>query len=509
MHAHVLLIDRARRWLVTCGLALCGLTHSSSEWLQCRGRRLQLVRAKPSNLEKAIRSDAIDPDTLPPWRGIPTERYGPLATAFFSSFPVGAHFALHKGKPDSTFTPPVQFLYSLWHIVASWEGQGSQGSQVPCWRHVLEFAATGDTVTIDILRAPLECPEGLAPLIRLVQGAGYAAAAPLLLVRYLVATRDPTRSSVPNPVARLDASEPQRCSVAAAASHAADNKGNNGHNFVKAASSPELAAAVAVLEANEKLLSEAYTARFYAQSAHHRPEPGFFRCSFLFPPTEQMLAGPKPSSICAGCGKRAEGTSYKWCERCKLECYCSKECQASHWKVHKKACGRGGSEQQPDASHEGSARLSLILDLTHTPVGMEGKVRMVISDSGHESTTKLDSKKAPRNIHGSEEFLVKVQATQAALQGVPGSRKRFEAEAQSIGSVPVSSSRSECMVYDEARSFNTVFECTLPGSERLLQLIDKRGSHVPGRGAKGYFLARREGASLRIFTDNILPQPAW
>lgn len=32
---------------------------------------------------------------------------------------------------------------------------------------------------------------------------------------------------------------------------------------------------------------------------------------------------------------------------------------------------------------------------------------------------------------------------------------------------------------------------------------------APGRGAKAYFYAKREGASLRIFTDRIAPPQPW
>jgi len=37
---------------------------------------------------------------------------------------------------------------------------------------------------------------------------------------------------------------------------------------------------------------------------------------------------------CANCGRQAESR----CSTCKVEMYCSRDCQNEHWKVHKKTC---------------------------------------------------------------------------------------------------------------------------------------------------------------------------
>ena len=44
------------------------------------------------------------------------------------------------------------------------------------------------------------------------------------------------------------------------------------------------------------------------------------------------------SAKCGGCGSDVNGK--KRCSRCKHVMYCSRECQASHWKVHKTECKR-------------------------------------------------------------------------------------------------------------------------------------------------------------------------
>uniref|UniRef100_A0A7S0NRM5 MYND-type domain-containing protein n=1 Tax=Calcidiscus leptoporus TaxID=127549 RepID=A0A7S0NRM5_9EUKA len=468
------------------------------------GHRAEVLRVKPENISKDICEDNIDPDKLPPWRGHGALRshHGPLATCFESAMPVGALMGLSSGRTEAELAPRVQFLYSLFHIAIAWEKHAQH-----CWRHVLEHAASGTSVTIDVLRRPLECPEHVeAAATRFKRGtldgtdkdaAGGppAAAEPLLLVRYLAATREPSRQPPTLPVALLDATLPGRCSTATACSFAADASGGAQVNLVQAASAAQVSQAVAMLQASTELLDEAFAARFYAQSEHHRAEDGYFRCSFLVPPTEKMLQEPmhrvQPSS-CIVCGKSApDGEKLKRCARCNSAEYCSKECQSSHWKEHKKLCGKSAEQLRARGGGDGSiARASLVFDLAYVPVAMQGMAWANISVSGQTTRPRvLKQGKAPKNIHGSEEFAVKVQASDAALLG--------------------SEAAMPCHVYDEARSFTGFLECHTPGITPLLRLIQGHGAHFRGRGAKGYFLARREGTSLRIFTDRILPQPAW
>jgi mitochondrial splicing suppressor protein 51 len=56
--------------------------------------------------------------------------------------------------------------------------------------------------------------------------------------------------------------------------------------------------------------------------------------------------------ICGGCGKtEAEaGKSLKKCAKCHASSYCSRECQKSDWKQHKKTCGSKSSDPGTDAA---------------------------------------------------------------------------------------------------------------------------------------------------------------
>jgi len=85
-----------------------------------------------------------------------------------------------------------------------------------------------------------------------------------------------------------------------------------------------------------------------------------------------------------------------------------------------------------------------------------------------------------RNIHGDDEFTVKVQ-------------------------IPVDGSFGPCMVYDKQRSFEVSLTRDVPGAEKIHWIIRSGGP----MGLKGYFAARRDGAHLRIFLDRLLDPPSW
>ena len=52
-----------------------------------------------------------------------------------------------------------------------------------------------------------------------------------------------------------------------------------------------------------------------------------------------------PDDVCGSCGlEKADGDAdLLVCGKCKKRCYCSTECQKSHWNEHKKDCPGAGS----------------------------------------------------------------------------------------------------------------------------------------------------------------------
>ncbi|KAK3240596.1 hypothetical protein CYMTET_49570 [Cymbomonas tetramitiformis] len=59
-----------------------------------------------------------------------------------------------------------------------------------------------------------------------------------------------------------------------------------------------------------------------------------------------VLSSPTPPAMCGACQK--EGARFR-CSRCNTICYCSRDCQRKHWKLHKTACITQPPSQQGDA----------------------------------------------------------------------------------------------------------------------------------------------------------------
>ena len=53
---------------------------------------------------------------------------------------------------------------------------------------------------------------------------------------------------------------------------------------------------------------------------------------------DDFEADGKNISLCAGCNTEKKLEELSKCAGCKFVCYCSRECQKKHWKIHKKDC---------------------------------------------------------------------------------------------------------------------------------------------------------------------------
>ena len=423
---------------------------------------------------------AVNPSRLEGWPGLPcgarveTSQQGSagaLEWCFQSAVPAGAKMGFQKLVPGPEMTPHTQFVYTLWHVVQKLDAE---------WPRAV-IRAPDDTCgyAIDLLSPPLACPSHV-PRSRTSwasvrgQAAGEAPVDPLLHVRYLpLQKRDLLRLK-----AWAGRGDKQAVTDEPAWAAFIETMPTQGCQTVAAESAVDVSAGLSFLMSMERLLSPSYATTFSRSSQ----ASGAFRPSFLVPPPPPPPPA-KAHTTCAMCGvEEQRDARLKKCIRCLSVCYCSKECQALHWKSgHKAVCGKS-ADQLRASSSEDLARPSVVMSLL-APPEQDGKAIAMMSHTGQGMVSvRLSSTKPPRNIHGDAEFVVKVQVHQQRAAGEP------------------------CMVYDEARSFIAHLKLETPGARSLINLIEMRGER---NGIKGYLAARREGASLRIFHDRLLPAPAW
>mmetsp|Transcript_24784 Transcript_24784/g.74510 ORF Transcript_24784/g.74510 Transcript_24784/m.74510 type:complete len:362 (-) Transcript_24784:69-1154(-) len=195
--------------------------------------------------------------------------------------------------------------------------------------------------------------------------------------------------------------------------------------------------------------------------------------SFLAPPNDlEIPLEPKAAEVCSGCGRERgdDEKKFKSCARCNGASYCSRGCQVEHWPQHKKVC----KSRSPAVE---TGRASCLVS-TIPPDFMQGNLVQTVSFSGAAgSKAKKAGSGAPRNIHGENTFIVKVQ-------------------------LPLGGPGSNGMIYDRQRSFQVY--AALP--EAAISLV--RGCRE-ANGMKAYIEAKREGENLRLFVDRRAPMQPW
>ena len=302
-------------------------------------------------------------------------------------------------------------------------------------------------------------------------------------------------------------SKPCPVMLSALRARGVDDPANFELRSVEVESAKVLDAAVEMLAANEEALAPGYRKFFAAQSPSHQGKPAF-RPSFLVPPPAPRL--PPRKAVCSNCGKlEADQRRFQKCDGCKSAVYCGSACQTAHWPVHKKVrppsllpslpcmslqtfrclltqvC-RKDAEKLRGKDTQG--RESLVTPMLSyrsylqqvTGRDMSGANESGFSLNGAPDRREVRANDTFRNIHGDDEFTVKVQ-------------------------IPGDGSFGSCMVYDEQRSFEVCLTRDVPGAEKIHWIIRSGGP----MGLKGYFAARRDGAHLRIFLDRLLDPPSW
>jgi hypothetical protein len=258
------------------------------------------------------------------------------------------------------------------------------------------------------------------------------------------------------------------------------------------------AATVQEVEFGHKALQRGQ--RFLASCANH----GSFKESVIYPAPIKEGKAPKAPFICASCDSPIPTGEKKCCARCKVNYYCSRDCQKAHWKAgHKLMC-------RPDsAADDNLTRPSIIVDVATgtTPFG-DGMIGVSVSYmTGRMSALgdvdpsmlktergqKVHHTPKSRNIYGDKEFIVKLQSPAGSL-GYP---------------------TSPWMCDDgPVRSFQTYIPPDTSGLRAVYELLQRDGiesiNPVVGLKAyKGYFTAKWEGGAVRIFYNCLAPPQRW
>ena len=428
-----------------------------------------------------------------------------------------------KGDP-ANLTPHAQWMWSLNHLVHDYQRDEPAGS----FRFLLAHAASASEIKggggsaecliIDVLAQPLACPRQLPANHTQWAGSpdgkqkeGLAMCEPLLSVRYwYIYDDDPSHSKRK---ATMGVASPSACAFTRAAIAAKGHVDLDVEAFVdciQAESLLEVRSALAMLEANHKVLSTEYRAFFDAASPYHGE--GQFRASFLVPARHPRPVRKGELVTCAGCGaKQADADPrFKTCARCETHFYCSAACQKQHWKAHKKVCDKTADEIR--ALQPSGGRPSVVFSAV-PPAILVGKYMLLQNYQGAPGSVGMHSKvseskskveaKAPKNVYGAELFVVKVQPPGNGHGDGPygfASRADMESDGRPWA----------CMVYDEPRTLSNVYlPLDTPGIEAALKLICRDGIRVASGAYKAYFEAVREGTCLRIYTDRLAPQPGW
>ena len=172
--------------------------------------------------------------------------------------------------------------------------------------------------------------------------------------------------------------------------------------------------------------------------------------------------------------------------------------QVKHWKSgHKEICGKSnatGSRKSivfdiETMKLKGEQCLTLINRFGDVTVqGADKKARQELKEKGH----RFNKAPTAKNVHGDKEFIVKVQ---------PPALRPFE---------------NPWMCYDgPTRSFQACIPASTADLSQMFEVMQRdgvktRAMNDPSVVAyKGYFMAKWEGSSVRVFYDEVVSPQAW
>jgi len=201
-----------------------------------------------------------------------------------------------------------------------------------------------------------------------------------------------------------------------------------------------------------------------------------------------------PTRICARCSEAA----MKFCAKCRVNFYCSTQCQADDWITHKPRCAE---------LHKGHKRLAFdSSDVTYCdtpniqstilrnfvnmgPDGLPGyEPQSLVQEKGKLFDENNDKVKTNGNM------LIKVQVMLKSFLD------------PTVGSVPDVDYGGKLMVYNEGKSFRCFMDPHKLDGQELISIIK-----VKGVAGKGYFWAFMKPGQkhLTVITDPIHRAQPW
>lgn len=187
------------------------------------------------------------------------------------------------------------------------------------------------------------------------------------------------------------------------------------------------------------------------------------------PGFEEPFAPPLGAKVCGHCGGPAKLT----CAGCSGIHYCERACQKAHWKTHKPDC-RGVGDAPASSADAGGAESVVFAAASPEGGAMAGMAAMTLNFNAGVGARSFLMGAAPPNPHGARRFMIKAQR-------------------------PLTGGRAPLMVYDEPRAMTRMLD-RAEGAAAYDALDARVAAHGVLGGAKGFFWARREGASVRVFT---------
>ena len=287
--------------------------------------------AEPSSAPVVLNSKAkpargIDPSALPAWprtvqRSSPTGSgaRGPLEAAFMNVFSVKEKMVSHTAcRPSPADNPLYHVKESMLAMAQRVEEHIEEKKPFP--RFILQDDAQTEAIMIDVIDIRVAKPAA----------GGMEEAVPALVVRYWYCTASNMRKMVKNmeKAMRMKVASDVEMGFSESASRNLGMQNMPSHLL-------EIKTARAILEENHARLDPTFVA------SASKGLVADWRVSILQPVPKQ---GEKTTAVikemCALCGKEEEagGAPLKACARCKVQKYCSKECQKADWKMHKKTC---------------------------------------------------------------------------------------------------------------------------------------------------------------------------